>query len=333
MWLPVDLSFSLCHSTRNYSFATPREDSIVERRRVRQHKRQTTFQATIFIANIKVHSCHPANHNKLYVSELASFVVMSRQNRKRKSKRVGKATYNNAIGYDTRGRLYQSVEEVWYSHASRKQEDWYSIAESYWHKQNPSVDGMLGGYSNLSDIDVRSSLQFLQGLQLPSTRIALDVGSGIGRVATELLTKMFEQVDLLEPNVHFLELAKQNVSDSQLGRVFRCSMQDFIPEVDRKYDLIWIQWCIIYLTDEDLVEFLKRCKSCLSASGLICIKDNVSRKHFVVDTNDASITRTSKQYEDLFKQAGLHLVCCQIQENFPRQLFPVFMYALGLKSF
>ncbi|GJD08795.1 Alpha N-terminal protein methyltransferase 1 [Galdieria sulphuraria] len=134
---------------------------------------------------------------------------------------------------------------------------------------------------------------FLQGLQLPSTRIALDVGSGIGRVATELLTKMFEQVDLLEPNVHFLELAKQNVSGSQLGRVFRCSMQDFIPEVDRKYDLIWIQWCIIYLTDEDLVEFLKRCKSCLSASGLICIKDNVSRKHFVVDTNDASITRTN----------------------------------------
>ncbi|GJQ08694.1 hypothetical protein GpartN1_g485.t1 [Galdieria partita] len=257
---------------------------------------------------------------------------MPRRKQRSISKTSSNASPNVIMGYDTTGKSYQSVKEVWCSDASRKQEEWYSVAKSYWHKQDPSLDGMLGGYSNLSDIDIHASWNFLQSLQLPSRTIALDFGSGIGRVATELLTKIFEQVDLLEPNIEFVGLAKQKISESQLGRIFCCSMQEFVPEVDRKYDLIWIQWCIIYLTDDDLVEFLRRCKSCLNTNGLICIKDNVSRKHFVVDTNDASITRTKEQYEELFRQAGLHILCCQVQEKFPRELFPVFMYALELNS-
>ncbi|KAK4524527.1 hypothetical protein GAYE_SCF04G2428 [Galdieria yellowstonensis] len=249
--------------------------------------------------------------------------------RLKKSKTVAKATCDEVVGYDNAGKCYRSIEDVWSALASRKQEDWYYVAKSYWHCQDPSLDGMLGGYADLSDIDIRSSWLFLQSLQLSFKRTALDVGSGIGRVASKLLANLFEQVDLLEPNVDFLERAKQSLSESQLGRVFACGMQDFIPPVDRKYDLIWIQWCIIYLTDEDLVEFLTRCQSCLHENGFICVKDNVSRKHFVVDTNDASITRTNEQYENLFKKANLRLVRCQIQEKFPRELFPVYMYALA----
>lgn len=55
----------------------------------------------------------------------------------------------------------------------------------------------------------------------------------------------------------------------------------------------------------------------------------MSRKHFVVDTDDASITRTMEQYEKLFRQAGLDMRCCQVQDRFPQELFPVYMYALA----
>ena len=52
------------------------------------------------------------------------------------------------------------------------------------------------------------------------------------------------------------------------------TMQSFIPEAAR-YDVIWIQWCIGCLTDDDLVAFLGRCRDALAPDGLIVIKDNV----------------------------------------------------------
>ena len=36
-------------------------------------------------------------------------------------------------------------------------------------------------------------------------------------------------------------------------------LQKFKPE-EHVYDIIWIQWVIGHLTDEDLIAFLKRCQ-------------------------------------------------------------------------
>ena len=44
-----------------------------------------------------------------------------------------------------------------------------------------------------------------------------------------------------------------------------------MPEAGR-YDLIWIQWCIGCLTDDDLVLFMEQCKAGLAAGGVIVIK-------------------------------------------------------------
>ncbi len=46
-----------------------------------------------------------------------------------------------------------------------KNGEMYQKAEDYWKTVEPSVDGMLGGFSNLSDIDVRDSKKFLKMLQ------------------------------------------------------------------------------------------------------------------------------------------------------------------------
>lgn len=36
-------------------------------------------------------------------------------------------------------------------------------------------------------------------------------------------------------------------------------IQEFVPTDNQKYDVIWIQWVLGYITDNDLVEFLKKC--------------------------------------------------------------------------
>jgi len=106
------------------------------------------------------------------------------------------------------------------------------------------------------------------------------------------------QVDLLEPVSHFLEAARENLTgymdqgeDSHKAANFYCVplqvvpvdhylsvdilwkiilpfsvynlvyflLQDFTPEEGR-YDVIWIQWCIGQLPDDDFISFFNRTK-------------------------------------------------------------------------
>ena len=42
---------------------------------------------------------------------------------------------------------------------------------------------------------------------------------------------------------------------------------------------------------DDFVAFLQRCRNGLQPGGIICLKENICRRGFVVDREDASITR------------------------------------------
>ncbi|KAL6282793.1 hypothetical protein ACE6H2_013722 [Prunus campanulata] len=94
-----------------------------------------------------------------------------------------------------------------------------------------------------------------------------ECGSGIGRVTKNLLVRYFNEVDLLEPVSHFLETARESLapenhmaSDMHKATNFLCvPLQEFTPEAGR-YDMIWVQWCIGHLTDDDFVSFYKRAK-------------------------------------------------------------------------
>ncbi len=136
-----------------------------------------------------------------------------------------------ASGYDTDGRDYDSVLELWAeagilappSAAAQKQaaategEDpaWYSHAFAYWETEEncpPTVDGVLGGFGHVSGTDVAGSRRFLEARVkplIPALRFlrAVDVGAGIGRVTKHLLLPMFEHVDLLEQSPRLLAAA------------------------------------------------------------------------------------------------------------------------------
>ena len=44
---------------------------------------------------------------------------------------------------------------------SKEQDIFYSISKEYWAKQDPTVNGMLGGYDFVSPDDIKQSQQFL----------------------------------------------------------------------------------------------------------------------------------------------------------------------------
>ncbi|XP_057780783.1 alpha N-terminal protein methyltransferase 1-like [Salvia miltiorrhiza] len=250
-------------------------------------------------------------------------------------------------GVDSDGRQFKSAEEMWREAVGDgdplKKSQWYSQGVGYWQGVEATVDGVLGGYGHVNKPDIEGSEAFLNLIlaeRFPDAgserRLnTLDCGSGIGRVTKNLLIRYFNEVDLLEPVSHFLDTARENLSpenlmvtgDHKAVNFFCVPLQEFTPEAAR-YDIIWIQWCIGHLSDDDLMSFFDRAKGGLRPGGLFILKENIARNGFVLDNQDKSITRSDLYFKQLFNKCGLHILKMKDQKGFPNELFAVKMYAL-----
>lgn len=266
-----------------------------------------------------------------------------------------KSTPFNCKGRTTTGQHYDSISAMWQSELSHIPQinvdinnTWYQKSQTYWQHQHASIQGMLGGLGELDHPDVAASRRFLHQLfaktPLPPCPIALDVGAGIGRVTKHLLLPLFHTVDMLEQNLYYLQQSHtfipSELPGGTVGKRIACGMQNFLAtgvlgadqiltgSLEGRYNLIWIQWCIIYLTDDDLITFLRQCAKCLAPGGFLCLKDNVAKTGFLVDKEDSSIMRSNRYLKHLFHAADLQLVRETKQLDFPSDVFPVRTYAL-----
>lgn len=248
---------------------------------------------------------------------------------KEKSGTCGK---NYRSGKDTNGRHYRSEFDMWRSELTGDLYDrktgWYGKSLTYWEKIPATVSGVLGGMDHVHDIDVSHSRAFIESLENRGTHYALDCGAGIGRVTKSLLSTMYDMTDLLEPVPHMLEQARRELEGLPVGEFMQTSMQTAsLPK--NMYDLIVIQWCAIYLTDDDFVKFFAQCREALTPSGYIFFKENCfSDDYFLVDKDDNSLTRSDAHYKRLFDAAGVTVRKEQLQNKWPSNLIEVKMYAL-----
>lgn len=237
-------------------------------------------------------------------------------------------------GSDSTGESYDSLEDMWLTEITtdESRENWYKQGVDYWTKTEATVDGVLGGFGSISDIDIRGSREFIKALpKINFKGKVADCGAGIGRTTKQLLCPMFQSVDLIDPTPPYIVAAKENLKDTPtMGRFFQLGLEQFYPE-EGYYAMIYCQWVLPYLVDDDLVAFMKRCITGLEPNGIIIVKENISRDGFILDRDDTSITRTDLQYRQIFDRAGLKLVAEKLQTGFPKQLFPVRMWALRPK--
>ncbi|XP_072949149.1 N-terminal Xaa-Pro-Lys N-methyltransferase 1-B-like [Epargyreus clarus] len=220
--------------------------------------------------------------------------------------------------------------------AEQMENGFYKRAANYWAGVPATVNGVLAGYADISDIDIESSKEFLDRILAssdpPDTNLALDCGAGIGRVTKNLLAHYFHKVDLVEQDAKFINAAKQYLGErnDKLGTLYQIGLQHFEPE--KKYDVIWCQWVLGHLNDHDFVSFFKRCSKCLAKNGIIFVKENITVGDEVeYDDDDSSVTRPHKLMLKLFDDAELHLIETKIQGGFPDDIFPVYMYNLKPK--
>ncbi|PGH12494.1 hypothetical protein AJ79_04238 [Helicocarpus griseus UAMH5409] len=209
----------------------------------------------------------------------------------------------------------------------------------YWNSVNPTADGMLGGYAQISTIDLRGSSAFLSKVRRlnPSTgsaRIqrAVDCGAGIGRITEGFLSRVCETVDIVEPVEKFVDAIRRGKlhKEGKIGDIYVVGLENWTPT--HTYDLIWNQWCTNHLTDAQLVEYLIRCKNALSETGLLVVKENTNsdwtKDHY--DEVDSTVTRTEGKFLELFEEAGLKVLRSEEQMGFPQRLMllPVRSWAL-----
>lgn len=165
----------------------------------------------------------------------------------------------------------------------------------YWTHTPASITGMLGGYPQISQTDLRGSRSFLTKLRrgpsgsfTPSShkrlKLGVDCGAGIGRVTDGFLRHVCERVDVVEPIAKFADVVRAEsraAAEGRVGRVWVCGLEGWPPltagveggrhgegqrgeretmEMKKeKYDLIWNQWCLGHLTDSQLTAYLRRC--------------------------------------------------------------------------
>lgn len=221
----------------------------------------------------------------------------------------------------------------------------HKAAVEYWTGTEASVDGMLGGYPQVSRIDLQQSANFLAKLRRASSthpasqklKRVVDCGAGIGRITLGLLSKVSEVVDVVEPVEKFTreisegESFKEVRGQGGVGRIWNVGLEAWHPKLEEQmYDIIWIQWCVGQCTDTQVHDLLLRIQPCVTKGGWIVLKENLSNDPAgdIYDETDSSVTRTDEKLRQLFTDAKLKLVSTELQRGFPKGLYGVRMYAL-----
>lgn len=80
------------------------------------------------------------------------------------------------------------ASDIMTSEVIEDEKQFYSKARTYWKRIPPTVDGMLGGYGHISNIDLSSSRKFLQRfLRVGRSDVLSRRGCGSGGAAWEPL--------------------------------------------------------------------------------------------------------------------------------------------------
>lgn len=220
-----------------------------------------------------------------------------------------------------------------------------AMSLKYWNEVPATSSGMLamlGDYPWYTRIDLRGNKTFLSKLSRISpscsafkakVKRGVDCGAGVGRVTEGFLREACEVVDVVEPVEKFTRVLRdgQLKQDGVVGDIYTVGLEDWCP--DKKYDLIWTQFCVGHLTDRQLLESVGRCRDALTEVGIMVVKENMSTnpdRTDMYDEVDSSVTRTDEKFRKIFREAGMELISTELQLGFPKdfKLLPVRFYAL-----
>ncbi len=183
-------------------------------------------------------------------------------------------------GRDDAGRLYATLGELHAEQAARRAE-FYAANDRWWHEDGYGGDddehAMVGDGGTDADVEHSRALLERARAMRPLLRLghALDGGAGVGRVTKHVLLRRCERVTVLEPCERWLKQSRRYLGHKRSTRcAFVCERLEAHEPPAAAYDLVWLQWCLQYLTDEDAVRALRGLARGVGPNGVIIVKEN-----------------------------------------------------------
>lgn len=257
-------------------------------------------------------------------------------------------------GSDDVGNYYDSHDELMGAQ-NQQREAWSAATSAWWDGggYGGTTDDEIMVGDGGSEQDGKEGLIFLDRLLLLNTTAttntqrsrtvnAIDVGAGVGRVTKLVLLKRFDTVRLIEPNAAFSKRSKAYLGRKRSDRCnFTCCKLENVTLDDFETwglgtrgskkskicsggnssggaDLIWVQWTLQYMTDDDAIQALITLAGGLvAATGYLVVKENrpfgcARSDRFQMDTPVESgrldITRPDNHHRFLFQRAGLKVL-------------------------
>jgi len=175
--------------------------------------------------------------------------------------------------------------------------------EEYWkrHSTRPSIEAMFLDHnaSNFIDLDTKEVIEFIPEFE---DKNVVELAAGIGRF-TALLAKKANQLTVVEFMDSFLE--KNKIENGHFTNIdFICSDVCNFDMPSSSVDIVFSNWLLMYLSDEEIQVFSQKVLKWLNPGGYLIFRESCfGRGGEDREGPNPTFYRTSEQYMRLFNIA------------------------------
>jgi len=169
----------------------------------------------------------------------------------------------------------------------------------FWTQAPPTIEGMTQT-NHISTFDEVEREEILGHLPDYSGKKVLELASGIGRFTGRLAEKA-SHVDTIDFAPQFIE-KNQETHQYLTNITYRI---DNVMDLDcnkETYDLIFINWLFMYLSDEDTSLLIERLAKWLSKSGILFLRESCYHIGRYTSGKYTAIYRPIDEYSSLLKK-------------------------------
>lgn len=208
--------------------------------------------------------------------------------------------------------------------------NWYNLSKARWEATSAEIKSVAGDFKGTHESDVEISCGLISDLikenNLQTHRV-IDCGAGIGRVTQYVLLNFFSNIDILERDEKFIKYCRKNFANNKsIANIYHESLESF--KYSNNYDLIWIQWCVEELMDDDLTNFLIRSKNALNKNGLIVLKENIISDGRAFWQSIHQKIRSPELFAKIIKDCDLEIIKYYVQKDNLNEILDVGIFVL-----
>jgi phosphoethanolamine N-methyltransferase len=174
----------------------------------------------------------------------------------------------------------------------------------FWKRLPPTLDSMFFR-QDAASIEQKEREEILRYLPSFEGKRILELASGIGRYTSSFATQAQHLVSV-DLNPSFLE--KNKADNNQFTNVdYYCADAMDLTFRDDQFDLVFMNWLLMYLDDAELAVLSKRIDHWLKPGGILFFRESCTPSGFEPELNYYVNFRSIYFYTDLFDRSFVRI--------------------------